>query len=147
LTIARQTTDAKFRLTQTFEWDTTERDVTITMILKNISASAISSIQLARYFEGNLDNTGGNDIYDRSNDSVWGRETHALSLTALTQTISHLTAVETLNNWSSSTRSTCAPIHAVVPNGPGFFVGRLTYNLGSISPKASKTVKMLYRRH
>ncbi|HEX8651170.1 MAG TPA: hypothetical protein VF708_10040 [Pyrinomonadaceae bacterium] len=145
LTITRNSLDGKFQLKQVFSRDAAEFDITITMTLTNISTGSISNIKLARYFDGDIDNDDSDDIYDRSAESSWGRETHAVSLTALTPAIAHSTAVETYGNWLN-TRSACTPTSATVPTAVGDYTGRVTYTIGTLNAGASKTVKFLYRR-
>jgi hypothetical protein len=158
LTITRQTTDGKFKLTQTFDWNGPEKEVLITMAVKNISASSINSIALARYFDGDMNNQGDDDYYDSGPDSVWGREAtekksvrYGLALTAQSFNFAHEAYTEFYSDWSpyGSTHdaTTCYP-NAAVPGLTllGDYVGRLTYKLGTIGPGATKTVKIIYRR-
>ena len=161
LTIKRQTTDGKFELKQTFEWNTLEKEILITMVLKNISAGSITNVKLARYFDGDLNSTDAviddsDDIYDANSDSVWGRDSgtgaghHELMLTALAFAVSHTTAAETFSDFNPAgavqTGRTCTPIPRSVPTVPSDSVGRVTYNIGTMAAAASKTVKVLYRR-
>src|SRR5262245_54966557 len=60
LTVTRATTDGAFRLQQTFARDSVEQDVTITMVLKNISPAPIADVFLTRFFDGDIDTFGGN---------------------------------------------------------------------------------------
>ena len=151
LSITRQSTDGKFELKQTFDWDTTNKEIIITMALKNISGVAITSVKLARYFNGQMDNSGANDRYDVDSDSVWAREGdssgshHGLMLSALSFALFHNAAVETATNWGQ-TGEGCVPIAETVPTTLGDYVGRLTYGLGTLNAGQSKTVKMLYKR-
>jgi len=153
LTITRTTTDGAFQLQQTFARDSVEKDVTITMVLKNISAASIANVFLTRYFDGDIDNFAGNDFYDQTLDSVWGKESfgasgHGLMLTALTFNTPHITDTESFIDWKRTNGSTCRPPFGS-PGGPvgeGDFVGRLTYELGTITAGQSKTVRVLYRR-
>lgn len=158
LTITRQTFDAKFELEQTFDWNPQEREILITMALKNISGAQITDIKLARYFDGNIsrimnslphDNT--DDIYDRDADAVWGKDNgagaghHMLMLAAQTLGLSHTAAVETIADFTA-TRATCTPVPVPVPTAPGDYVGRLTYNVGTLNPGVRRVVKYIYRR-
>ena len=69
---------------QTFSRDSVEKELTVKMELKNISASNVYVSGFARYFDGDLDNTRQSDIYDRTIDCVNGREANGLSVTAIT---------------------------------------------------------------
>jgi hypothetical protein len=153
LTITRTTTDGAFRLQQTFARDSVEKDVTITMVLRNISAAPIADVFLTRYFDGDIDNFAANDFYDQTLDSVWGKESfgasgHGLMLTALTFGTSHGTDIESFTDWKRTNGSTCRPPFGSQggPVGEGDFVGRLTYELGTLNAGQSKTVRVLYRR-
>jgi hypothetical protein len=150
LTITRQSTNGKFELKQTFDWNQWN-NITITMVLKNISNAAIKDVKLARYFNGDLDKTATNDRYDATPDSVWGRQgtatgaRHGLMLTALSFALAHSTAVETAGNWAQ-TGEGCVPMPETVPTKPGNYAGRLTFDLGTLNAGQSKTVKVLYER-
>jgi hypothetical protein len=156
LTIKRQSTDGKLELTQTFNWDTAQKEILITMVLKNISAVSLSAVKLARYFDDDLDSPLDeadelDDIYDQDSDSVWGRDGgtgaghHGVMLTALTFIQSHTTAVQLFSDFNGDAGSCTASPVATVP-ATGDYTGRVTYNLGTLNAGQSKTVQMLYRR-
>jgi hypothetical protein len=152
LTITRPTTDGAFRLQQTFARDSAEKDVTMTMVLTNLSPAPIGSVFLTRYFDGDIDNFPGDDIYDQTLDSVWGKQSfgasgHGLMLTALTFTTPHVTDTEPFSEWKQTNGSTCrAPSGGFGGPVEGDLVGRLTYELGTLNAGQSKTVRVLYRR-
>ena len=100
----------------------------------------------------------GGDIWDKSEDSAWGREAASgenpgLMLTALTPRTIHSAFVEAFAAWNPNgadlrTARTCAE-QSPPPNTPtavGDFVGRVGYLLGTMNANTSKTVKFLYRR-
>lgn len=154
LTITRSTTDGKFQLKQTFDWDTAQKEITITMVLKNLSASAITSVKLSRYFDGDISSTNNNDIYDTTQSAVWGRDTSlprfGLMLTALSFAYTSKADQEPFSEWnpngSNSARSCYSHSDYGPPPPADDYVGRLTYTLGTLSAGQSKTVKMLYKR-
>lgn len=154
LTITRKTTDEKFQLIQKFSRDTKEKDVTITMTLKNISASPISTVKLTRYFDGDIDNDTDDDRYARTGSSVWGYEDvqapfgegHGLMLTPLTFSTLHSAVVRTFSAWSSTLDSCGDVIVEPTPTDFGNFVGEVSYFLGTMNADQSKTVKFIYRR-
>lgn len=154
----RQSTDGKLELKQTIDINLAEKEILITMALKNISGAQITNVKLARYFDGDISHysRGGGqdfpDIYDRDADAVWGKDDgagpghHSLTLAALTLGQSHTAAVETAADYQN-TRSTCTPAAVpTVPTSPGDYTGRLTYNLGTLNAGATRTVKFIYRR-
>jgi hypothetical protein len=153
LTITRSTTDGIFRLTQTFSRDAAEKDVTITMTLRNISASAQQKVLLSRYFDGDIDNSTS-DLSATSFDSVWGHDTYGLMLTALTLSTGHSAVLSKFANWNPNGpagtprhgRFSCRTFDNDPPLPGGDFVGWVTYNFGTLNAGASKTVKVLYRR-
>lgn len=159
LTIARTTTDGKFQLNQTFDWDTLKKEVTVAMVLKNTSGLSQANVQLARYFDGDLSNDFGDDIYDANADSVWGLDGsygsgaghHGLMLTTLSFAQPHSVAIEKYSDWdplgSSQQRArSCLGIRQIGPTAPGNYVGRITFNLGTIAAGGTKTIIVLYKR-
>ena len=151
LAITRNSTDGKLQLKQSFDWDTEKKEITVTMVLKNISGAAIKNVKLARYIDGDMDGTPSGDLYNAGTDSVWGRQSgssgvrHGVMLTALSFATAHTPEVETYLNWSNN-RGSCTPVAEAVPTAPGDYVARMTFSLGTISAGQSKTVKMLYKR-
>lgn len=157
LTIKRTSTDGKLELTQTFNWDTAQKEVLIQMVLKNVSAGSLTLVKLARYFDYDLDSSSArddndDDIYDQDSDSVWGRDSgtgaghHGVMLTALTFVQGHTTAVQSFTDFVTDQGSCTASPVATVPTAPGDYGGRVTYSLGTLAAGASKTVAVLYRR-
>jgi hypothetical protein len=156
LSITRNTTDGKFQLKQSFEWNTAEKEIIITMVLKNTSASSIMSVQLSRYFDGDISDTPGNDVYDTTQSAAWGRDTsltrYGLMLTALSFAYTSQADQEPFNAWNptGSTYQSARGCYSFIGYGPpppaSDYIGRLTYTLGTISAGQSKTVKMLYKR-
>lgn len=152
LTITRDTTDGVFRLTQTFSRDTLEKDITATMTLKNLSASAVGGVYLTRYF-GYL-NAASFSREARSLDSVWGWHGFGLSLTGLAFAVSHSTVVQTRDTWlggAGSLGDGCFETSVVdttmatgtTTNG---WAGRVVEHLGTMKAGGSKLVKVVYRR-
>jgi hypothetical protein len=157
VTITRNSTDGKFQLAQTFEWSTAEKEVLITMTLKNISAASLTSVRLSRYFSAHVSIDSDDDIFDRDTDSTWGTDPgagaghHTVMLTALTFALTHTAFVEKNGDWNvkgngAQTATKCTAIAQSVPTAPGNFVGRITYVLGTLSAGASKSVQLVYRR-
>jgi hypothetical protein len=149
VTIVRTTTDGVFTLTQKFAVDTSEKDLTITMILKNNSAVTQTSIRLMRGGDYDIQGLTGDNIFDRSSHSVFGRggggvpdvlTTTGMSLTATTFATGHLTAVH-----AQSGPNDCSDDKIATP-AEGDLGGRVVYLLGNIGPGQSKTVKVTYRK-
>ena len=150
LTITRPTLDGIFQFTQTFSRDSSQLELLLSMTLKNLSSVAQSSIKLARYFHGAIDNDAGDDKYYRTPDTVVGKESYGIMLTAQTFGTGHTIAVEKFQDWNPAsgggTARGCTALAQSTPTAPGDFVGRVTYYFGTINPGSSKTVKMVYRR-
>jgi hypothetical protein len=152
LTIIRDTLDGIFRLQQQFSRDTTEKDVTITMTLTNLSAIARSSVHLTRYFDGDIDNSVNGDYYARVADSVsaWENSGHGLMLTALTFNVAHSAGVQTFATWNPLAEggggAKACGAGGTSPAFPGDFVGRVDYSLGTLAGSATRTVRVVYRR-
>lgn len=145
-TLKRSTCDGAWLLTQTFTRNIVNHELTITMTLKNTSGGQnYTNVELARYFDGDIDSSTGGDRYNRTFDSVHAQEgaVDNLMLTALTFNTAHLTAVHTFGSWN---RAVTTQASAATPTGAGDFVGRITYQLGTVNNNAQRVVKFLYKR-
>jgi len=158
LTITRNTTDGALQLKQVWSKpDATEKDVTVTMTVKNISNAAIFDIVLSR--SGDFDvGTSALDQGARTSDSVWQWDDPSSAtietsrggtmLTALTLGASHETLVEHSNEWAAATREVCTPGTGIAtPTSAQDLAMRVFYNLpGALNVGQSKTVKFEYGR-
>ena len=144
-TLTRSTCDGAWQLAQTFTMNSINHELTVTMTLMNTSGFNYTGVQLSRYFDGNIDNDYSDDVFSRTFDSVEGRDStlDILSLTAISFTTSHTTAIHTFNAWDPSLASQSS---LASPTATGDFVGRVTYSLGTINNSAQKIVKVLYKR-
>ena len=156
LTVTRNTTDGKFQLKQVWARpDAVEKDVTLTMTLKNTSNSASGGVVLSR--SGNYDvGTSLGDAAGRTSDSVWQWDDVNFSLdappvgarmTALSFGTPHFLDVESRFNWAEegtgSTRRVCETVSEETPAPDGFdYAMRVVYGLGNLEAGASKTVKI-----
>jgi hypothetical protein len=155
LTVTRNTTDGKFKLTQVWaKPDATEKDVTVTMTLKNLSSSTINNVFLSRGGDFDLDSNSQDwgaltgDSAFQWDDRIGGPDSPAtgLQLTALTFATSHGPDIDTFSQWNESRRSHCDDFTELTPTGPRDLVMRVVYKLGNLSAQQSKTVKYEYRR-
>src|SRR5215217_967926 len=154
LTVTRNTTDGKFQLKQVWNNpDAIEKDVTVTMTLKNLSSATIESVVMSR--TGDFDvGASSNDLAAATEDSVWqwddrfgvDRPAGGVMLTALTFGTTHGPRVETANTWTT-TRAQC-PTNEVGTPTPSVqdLTMRVFYFLGNLSAGQSKTVKYKYSR-
>jgi len=144
LTITR--TGGGFRLTQTYALDKLQRKIDVTMAVRNTTSSAQTNVTIARFVDGDLDGTADFDIYDKSLDAVWGRESHALALQAITLAPSHDVAIESYAQlYTGLAGGVCSIPDNAGPTAPGDWAGVASYYYPSIAAGTTKTVKFTYR--
>jgi hypothetical protein len=160
VTVTRNTTDGRFQLQQVWaKPDATEKDVTVTMTLKNISAATVSGVRLSRTADiDSGSDTGVTDLGARTSDSAFQWDdpsgtapdpSEGRRLTALTFNTAHTTAIESYSSWGgiSGTQTGCTPVAQTTPvTTPDGLTMRAVYNLGNMAAGQSKTVKFEYGR-
>jgi hypothetical protein len=137
VTITRNTSNFQWQLVQQFSKDNTERDLQITMKLKKTNGAIGPTVYLSRWSDLDVDSSFGADVGDRSADSIYARQTRAISLTALGYGVLHTTGVGNFAYGSND----CVSASAATPIGPADLSGRVTYNLGFFNNTQTKTVK------
>jgi hypothetical protein len=148
LTVTRRTTDGN-------KPDATEKDVTVTMTLKNLSNAPIFGVFLSR--SGDFDIGFSGDQGASTDDSAWqwvdgSRTTTDLTsggvmLTALTFGTNHGAFIESSSDWVGGTREGCLRGGQLpTPTSVQDLAMRVIYNLGDFNAGQSKTVKFEYRR-
>lgn len=147
LTIVRASTNG-WTLTQTYTRDSAELEITVTMKLQNFTGVSQSNVQLARFVDPDVDNITSTSN-DKSAHSVWARSTgaspqQALSLNVATLATSHFTDIDSS---CCSVPLNCSVNTSVAAPNSGDNGMLATYNLGTLSNGASKTVKFTYRRN
>jgi hypothetical protein len=156
LIITRNSFDGLVQLKQTFKVIPPEREVEITMAVKNLSASAtLPDVKLNRYFDGDVDGQTSNR-YDVTGHSVWGisrLSTNDYNGLMLTQAPSSVVIfsfphIQTFEEWNPNGDSLqrarkCGGNSVFAP--PSDFVGRLSTFIGDILPGQTKSVT--YRYH
>ena len=157
LTVTRKTMDGKFQLKQVWNKpDATEKDVTVTMTIKNLSSAAIGGVVLSRSGDFDVGDTSP-DQGARTADSAWQWDDPSSTaaeparvgtmLTALTFGRAHFSLIEPRNEWTDITRSVCSPGGGLpTPTAVQDLAMRVFYNLGTLNAGQSKTVKFEYRR-
>jgi hypothetical protein len=143
--IRRTTTDGKFQLDQKWTRDGTERDVKVTMTLRNLGPAA-TNVKLIRTGDIDVNNTPANDYYDDSVVGAWVRDGTAdnvgVTMYGLTLTVPMTSVVD--RNWAL-VPPLCAPVPAAVPGGPADPAVHIIYSIGSMKLNGSKTVAVGYR--
>jgi len=142
ITINRSTSDGRFLLTQKYAKDNTEHDLTITMTLK-ATGGARTNVRLVRAVDIDVDeNVSGSfvDLFDRSVNAVWARQTRGFSMTAETFATPHAT---TIRPFAGSPTTCDLGTDATPQTYDGY--GAIQYNLGGMNSNAAKTVKIVYR--
>jgi hypothetical protein len=155
LTVTRKTTDGKLLLTQVWSKpDPVEKDVTVTMTLKNIFSSPINVVSLSRSGDFDVGNSG-QDQGARTLDSAWqwddldsNADTPPVGtmLTALTFGTDHGAHIESNSAWVGGSRERCLTVGQTTPTSVQDLTMRAVYGLGDLSAGQSKTVKFEYRR-
>ena len=146
----RTTTDGRFRLTQSFTRDALEKEIIITMTVRNQSTAHIPSVYVARFFDGDIAGTPLEDKYSATRRSVFAHQNYAyggLALSALTFNFSVQTDIVAFNDHNPLADGcfTGNAVYPVTPTGSGDWVGWVTYYLGTINAGASKIIKFVYR--
>jgi hypothetical protein len=157
LTVTRNTTDGKFQLTQVWNKpDAIEKDLTVTMTLKNISGANLNDVTLSR--SGDFDvGSSSSDQGATTGDSTWQWDDVSSSadnskvgtmLTALTFGTAHLSRVESRSDWvaAGGTRTGCFARNLATPTSVQDLAMRVTYDVGFFPAGQSKTVKFEYER-
>jgi hypothetical protein len=150
LTINRTTSNGVFTVTQIFQPNPTERDLKITMKVKNNSGVTQTNVSIGRGWDAGTGTTekvfGGG--YGGSVMFVYSLSGYGLMLTLLSVPFHHAT-YRAYTLWAShrGTMAMCAPSFA------GFaaefwqdWFATGTYGLGTIAPGATKTVILSYRK-
>jgi hypothetical protein len=131
--------------------DCKEHDLAITMTLKLVCSDygTFQNVRVARYFDGDLGGDATDDVYGIGFHSALGLEgggvAAGLSLTATSFNTSHFGQVESFNSWSKNTCIVQHDVPGLVTSSQGDYVGRVTYNLGSLAVGQSKKVTVTYR--
>jgi hypothetical protein len=144
LTITRRTLTG-LELVQSFAHNAAEREIVVTMTLRNISGATRFNVRLDRYFDGDIAADAGDDRYNRSADAVWGEDGgHAVMLSDINfPAVPHATAVHTFAGFNAAT---CGQATNATPTAIGDHVGRLSYSFGNLLNGASRTVRVQYQK-
>lgn len=138
--ITLQRSSPRFQLDQKFALDKNEKDVTITMTLKNISGAMIPDVRLTRAYDPDVNGNPAADLEVKSARAVWAGDVNAVTLTGTSWTFAADTAIDNDSSPACSAGSGVPP--AITADAR---LASVTYRLGNLGPGAKKTVKFVYR--
>jgi hypothetical protein len=138
--VERTTTDGRFRLRQDIVGNKLQRSITVFMTLTNLLEDAVG-VQVLRHADFDVDNTFGDDMFDRSSDGTWARQLHALTLSAADVEVPHQSRIS-----ADLAPRTCTPASTLgLPAADGDLAASVRYDLGELASGASRTVTFIYR--
>lgn len=138
--VLRSTTSGQFKLEQTFTQNPTEKIVSISMKLTNTGGSTVSNIRLMRHADFDVNDTVNNDYWFYSARSVTATDINQISLKTVVGTPAPNIGIIP---FSSALPTSCTP--SSLPQGSfGDNMAFATYDLGTLNPGQSKTVKFVY---
>lgn len=144
----RKTTDGKFQVTQTFVRDTLEKEIVITVTIRNISTGAIGDVLFSRFFDADITDRYNYSGATKASAFIWDKSSadpgRGLELSGRTYTFPRSAHILWIAN--------VALIDACFP-GPtsdnlgmdNDWTGRVIYTIGTIAAGASKIIKFVYR--
>jgi hypothetical protein len=145
VTYARTTADGRIRVEHGFKLDSVEDDVTITVKVINLSPGPIAGVQYKRMSDFDVSGFFGSNLWTRTADEVSAIEPATLrgiSMNAITFGTSHSTSiVPFIGAFTNCTTPASEPQADIGDNE-----ANVVYNLGTINPLKSKTVKIVYKR-
>jgi hypothetical protein len=138
--IERTTTDGRFNLRQDIMGNTRRRSITVFMTVTNLLEGAVS-LQILRHADFDVDNTFGDDMFDKSSDGTWARQLHALTLSAVDVDVRHQSRIS-----ADLAPSTCTPASTLgLPAADSDLAASIRYDLEGLAAGASRTVTFTYR--
>jgi hypothetical protein len=151
-TNVRKTADGRYTLTQSFVRDATERQLIISMTLKNNGPGPVTKVWLQRSADINAGGSTAFDVFLRSRDSVAavngvGQAT-GMVMSVLTPEVSHSTFVLRYSDFDSYSVHDCylsSPDPIPNPTPLGDYVGTILFYLGDLAAGHAKTAKIVYR--
>jgi hypothetical protein len=161
LIITRDSMFGSVRLTQTFTVNTAERQLQVSMDVKNISGRPFQELSVARYFDGDINGSASYDRYVATNSSVSGHQFSPRELPSATNALMLMPAlpsssqfwIENFSTWNPNSGSFqsaryCSgngEISELSATGTGDYVGRVLTRIGDLAPGQTKTVIFRYR--
>jgi hypothetical protein len=151
----RTTDDGRYSLTQSYVRDILERQLIITMTLRNNGPGPVTDVQLLRVADIHAGESFANFVFV-SKDSVAavGSGARGMMMGVLTPEIQHLAYANTFSQFVADRYRDCLVQTAgtqITGEGDlvlllGDYVGAIQFYLGTIGAGAAKTVKLFYQR-
>jgi hypothetical protein len=151
-TNVRKTADGRYTLTQSFVRDAAEKQLIVSMTLRNNGPGPVTSVWIQRSADINAGGTTSSDVFLASRDSiaalnVVGQPT-GMVMTVLTPEVTHATRVMPYSDFDPYRVQDCSlysPHPVANPSPQGDYVGTILFNLGDLAAGQAKTVKIVYR--
>jgi hypothetical protein len=148
-TNVRKTNDGYLQVTQTFLRDAVQKEIVITVTIRNISAISLLNVRFSRFFDADFDEPNDYGGATLRSAFIWDKYPPAepgrgLELAARTYTFATDGHLVTYANFVPLTTGCTSGL----PGAQGAlddWTGRVTYVIGTIPPGASKIVKFVYR--
>jgi hypothetical protein len=141
--IYRKSPDGRLELVQEFVRDLLHRNLTINMTLINRSTETLYDVNLDRYVDLDINNTWLEDVFDRGSQAVLATESgRQVSLTELSPMPS---TIAVHSGGGGFGINVCNAPSVTTPTAAGDWIGRISFNFGTVAAGASKTVKLRYR--
>jgi hypothetical protein len=147
MTIARNTTDNRYRLEQQWSRDKNERDLTVEMTLTNLTALPVGGLRLVRIVDVDANSNTIALGYDRSARGTWIRNVDAVSLQALTLKYPASTAITTFAVADGNPFPCNPPSIAPLPGSGNDVAAYVFYDLGVLAAGKKAIVKVGYQVH
>ena len=150
----RMTSDGRFRVSQTFLRDTVEKELIITMTVRNMLTVPVTGVYLSRFVDPDIQGATGDYAVDTlSSVFIFDPDTgnRGVLLSALTYVVPGGQVVSSRSEGISTFNPLTGGCTGGSPPGPAFggtagdWTGRVTYYLGTLNAGASKIVKFVYR--
>lgn len=146
--VVHRTSDGVLRVEQTFGQSAGNRIITIIMKVKNTTPNFISDVYVTRFIDADIGNTTGGDVWVSAGRSVAALEPGVARLELIPSTTSETANSMIYSSFFPSLDDLCYDFDAdnttEVLTGSDRSMGVL-YQLGTVGPGMTKTVRFAYR--
>jgi hypothetical protein len=145
----RKTADGRYLLTQAYSRDATERQLIVTITLKNLGPGPVSGVFFQRVADMDAGGSTGN-VFVETNDTVAAYNPatgEGMMMGVLTSELAHVTFVKPYADYNANGFDDCtASGAAATPTTSGDWVGAVRFFMGDMAAGAARTVKIFYQR-